>query len=85
MTGRELIIYILENHLEDAIILNLNPGNDDVRLFSDYMDINQVAAAFNVGPETIRTWVKVGVLDCIQIGNTMLFSKDAINAGRLPR
>ena len=59
MTGRELIIYILENHLEDEDVLK--PGETlEGRIF-----IREDAAAVdcNVGVATIKAWCKQGYLD----------------------
>ena len=55
MTGRDLIIYILEHHLEDE------------ELFKDgkipgLMTYEEAAVKFNVGTCTIRTWVTQGFL-----------------------
>ena len=63
MTGRDVILYILENHLEDELFFN----NDSViGLFNIY----QAAVRMNVGPETIKTWFELKVVPKIQIGQT---------------
>lgn len=46
MTGRDLIIFILANNLED---IEFNVMNEI-----------EVAAKFNVGVETVKQWVKNG-------------------------
>ena len=46
MTGRDLIIFILANNLEDFEF--------------DVMNEIEVAAKFNVGVETVKQWVKNG-------------------------
>lgn len=58
MTGREIIIYILENHLEDE------------ELFKDgkipgLLTYEEAAVKFNVGTCTIRNWVMLGFLKSI--------------------
>ena len=60
MTGRDLIIYILENHLEDE------------ELFKDgklpgLMTYEEAAVKFAVGKETIIAWVKLGYLKAVTI------------------
>ncbi len=60
--GRDLIIYILENHLEDEPICI-----DD--RFLNLMSVGEAAVKFNVGEATIKTWYACGVLDGIRIGN----------------
>ena len=46
MTGRDLIIFILANNLDDFEF--------------DVMNEIEVAAKFNVGVETVKQWVKIG-------------------------
>lgn len=60
MTGRDLIIYILENHLEDE------------ELFKDgklpgLMTYEEAAVKFDVGKETIIAWVKNRYLKSVTI------------------
>lgn len=60
MTGRDLIIYILENHLEDE------------ELFKDgklpgLMTYEEAAVKFGVGKETIIAWVKNRYLKAVTI------------------
>lgn len=52
MTGRDLIVYILTNHLENAEIRNgklMVSGND-------FMKDEQVASILGVGMATVRVW-----------------------------
>lgn len=60
MTGRDLIIYILENHLEDE------------ELFKDgkipgLLTYEEAAVKFGVGKERIIAWVKLGYLKSFKI------------------
>lgn len=60
MTGRDLIIYILENHLEDE------------ELFKDgkipgLLTYEEAAVKFNVGTFTIKAWVDCGYLKSFKI------------------
>lgn len=52
MTGRDLIIYILQNNLEDVSLFN-----PDL-----FMSANEAATKFNVGVATIRTWYELGMV-----------------------
>lgn len=70
MTGRELIIYILQNNLEDEEVFK------DGTLIG-FMDEYQAAAKFRVGVSTIRTWHEYGVLIGTKFGNHLYFLKDA--------
>lgn len=67
MTGRDLIIYILENKLESERILNL-------------MTIDEAAVKYNVGPATIRVWLDYDVISGIKLGDTIyiLYNKGGI-------
>lgn len=67
MTGRELIVYILENHLEDE------PVFKDGR-FVGYMCVGEFARKHNVGIATVYTWNELGWLDSLEIGSTLLIA-----------
>lgn len=60
MTGRELIIYILKNNLEDA------PIYTDGRLLN-LMSLAEAACKYGVGSETVKCWVQKGLLESIEI------------------
>ena len=60
MTGRDLIIYILENHLEDEEIFK--DGE-----ISGLLNYEQAAFKFGVGKETILAWVNLGYLKTFEI------------------
>lgn len=71
MTGRELICYILENHLEDEPVFK--DGT-----FIGFMSEDKFAATGDVGIATVRASVQLGLLNGIEInGKTYLpiFSK----------
>lgn len=65
MTGRELIVYILENGLEDAEMF------DD----SIIMTADEKAAALATGVESVKVMYKLGTIDGLKIGNTVFFLK----------
>lgn len=70
MTGRDFIIYILENHLEDEKIFvdGRVPG---------FMTQSEAAVEFSVGPKTIEVWIKCNLIDHIKIGDRYYIPKNA--------
>lgn len=62
MKGRDLIIYILENNLEDQEVF----ANGELLGF---MSIEMAALKFEVGTSTIRTWIKLDIIPYIKIGD----------------
>lgn len=64
MTGRELIIYILENGLEDEQVFE--NGN-----FVGFINVLEAAKKFNVGTATIEMWALQKRLPTIKINNTI--------------
>ena len=62
MTGRDLIVYILQNHLEDEDIFK-----DGV--FVGFMKASEVAARLNVGTATVHAWVDMKRIDGIRIND----------------
>ena len=69
MTGKELIIYILENKLENEEVFK-NGG------FLDFLTEEEAAANFNVGVETMKTWRLFGMVKGIQFGYSVLYPKN---------
>ena len=65
MTGRDLIVYILENNLEDEQVFK-----DGV--FLGFMSIEKTAEKFNVGKATVEAWIKLGNLQGVKVGDTFL-------------
>jgi len=72
MTGRELIIYILENGLEDT------PVYEDGRIMG-MMTEGEAAEKFGVGVAVLKAWVKEGMLSGITIGQEVYIPKNAKN------
>lgn len=66
MTGRELIIYIMSNKLENEEIIK---NGVMVGLISE----EKVAARFGVGLGTVRAWVTLGKLKGIRVGDDLMF------------
>ena len=74
MTGRELIIYILTNGLEDE------PIYEDGRILG-FITAAEAAEKFNVGLATIKVWVNEGTLNGIRIGDELYIPANAILKG----
>lgn len=55
MTGKELILYILQNNLENKVVLKDG-------LFVDFLNEERAAVKFGVGIATIKAWRKRGIL-----------------------
>ena len=60
MTGRDLIIYILKNGLEDE------PIYKDGR-FVGMLTIDEAAVKKQVGPATIQSWIDLGFMSGIAV------------------
>ena len=58
MTGRELIIYILQNNLEDKVVI-------------DTESVEEVALYYGVGISTVKAWYEMGQIDGIKINDTL--------------
>lgn len=64
MTGKDLIMYILQNNLE----------NEDVfkdGTFLGCMTVEEAAVKLSVGNAGIQTWVQVGYLDGVKINDKL--------------
>ena len=70
MTGKDLIMYILENNLENEEIIKNG-------VFVWFMDVFEAAAKFDVGVETIAIWHSLGWLKGFTVGNCLFFLKDS--------
>ena len=64
MTGRELIMYILENHLEDEEIYK--DGN-----LIGLMTLYEAAEKWNTGVNTVYTWVTLNKIKYVRINNVI--------------
>lgn len=69
MTGKDLIIYILENDLEDKSIIDEN----GIPIW--LMTVYDAAVKMNVGISTILTKVIVGEIPSVTIGDTIYIQK----------
>ena len=67
MTGKDLIIYILQHNLEDEVIFE----NGDFKCF---MTEKELASKFGVTKESIKAWYEFGWIEGIRIGEYLFFS-----------
>lgn len=72
MTGKELILYILQHDLEDEEVFK--DGK-----FSIFITEEEMAVIFGVGPATIRTMYSMGLIKGFELGNSIYFLKNTIN------
>ena len=63
MTGRDLIVYILQNHLEDEPVVK--DGN-----FIGFVSMEDAAVKKNVGPATIEVLMELGHIECHTLKDT---------------
>lgn len=69
MTGRDLIIYILKNDLEDEQVF-------DFGVLLGFITPEDAAKKFEVGLATINAWVEMGLLRSIKIGESIFIPVD---------
>ena len=69
MTGKELILYILQNNLEDEVVVK-----DGVFIW--LMNEEEAAVKFNVGVSTIKAWYVCGMLNGTKIGDHLYFLRN---------
>lgn len=72
MTGRDLIIYILQNNLEDKEVF------ENGRLLG-FMTCSEAAVKFNVGIATILVWVDRGQIPGIKIAKEIFIPANAVS------
>ena len=70
MTGRELIVYILTNGLEDELVFK--DGT-----FLGFMTPIQAAIKFDVGYATVIAWIDNKQLDAFMFGGNYYIPADA--------
>ena len=69
MTGKELILYILQNDLENEIVVK-----DGVFIW--LMTEEEAAVKFDVGVSTIRAWYTCGMLSGTKLGDRLYFLRN---------
>lgn len=75
MTGRDLIIYILSNHLEDEPIFS------DGMLIG-FITVEEAAVRLGVGVSTIYALIQQGQLEAIFIGSKYMINTNCERFGR---
>lgn len=70
MTGRDLIIFILENKLEDELVF------EDGRIVG-FMTINEAAVKLDTGVATVKAWTDLGLIETIKIGKEIYIPSNA--------
>lgn len=70
MTGRELIIYILENHLENEVVCA------DGKILG-LLSVEEAAKKFDVGSATIMTWYNLSMIQGVELGNKIYILANA--------
>lgn len=71
MTGRELIVYILENRLEDE------PVFKDGK-FIGFVTAQEAATKLDVGKETVQAMVQLGQLKAARVGGALLIPANLV-------
>lgn len=71
MTGKDLIIYILQNNLEDEPVFQQGK-------FIGFVTAGEVAEKLNVGVATVYVWVYQKRLDGILVGGTLYIPADFV-------
>ena len=61
MTGRDLIVYILQNHLEDEPIFKNGT-------FIGFLTVEEAAVKADVGVATICAWAFLGKIPYVNVG-----------------
>lgn len=70
MTGRELILYILANNLEDEPVVD----SDGKPI--GFLTMDEVARRMNVGLATIFAWIQQGRMPKVRIGACVYIPAD---------
>lgn len=73
MTGREIIIYILKNKLEDQ---NIAVNVFNINGQSVLITVEKAAADFGVGPATVNAWCLRKFLDFITLDGQVYILKN---------
>ena len=66
MKGKDLIVYILLNGLEDEDIV------DENGVIIGFMTIEDAAVKYDVGVATVRVWLNQGLIKGIRIAENIL-------------
>ena len=70
MTGKELILYILQNDLENEVVIENG-------VFIGFMTEEEAAIKFGVGVATVRAWYTRKMLNGVKTGDHIYFLRNA--------
>lgn len=70
MTYRDLILYILENGLEDTPVFQ----NGKI---AGFQTVPEAAVKFGVGESTIRAWISLGQIDAVLLNDVWYIPENA--------
>lgn len=73
MTGKDLIMFILVNDLEDVEIV------DEVLMSSLFMTVAEAAENFGVGIATVDAWINMDRLPSVMVKGTTYIPRNAKN------
>lgn len=73
MTGRDLIIYILKNNLEDTEVFDVNG------CFIGFLTEGEAAVKLGVGIETVKAMISLGQIKATKIKEMWLVPEATIN------
>lgn len=76
MTGKDLIIYILQNNLENEVLINNG-------VLCGFLNEEEAAVKLCVGPATIKAWYDYGILRGIKIGDSIFFRKNQLEGHQI--
>ena len=72
MTGRDLIVLVMENNLENVDIF-------DKKFIESIMPtVEKVAVTFNVGVATVDAWLEGGCLDGVELDGQVYILPDSL-------
>jgi excisionase family DNA binding protein len=71
MTGRDLILYILSNNLENEPVFQNGK-------FIGFITAAEAAAKMNVGVPTVCVWIAQNQLDGVRIGDNFYVPADSV-------
>lgn len=74
MTGRDLIVYILTNKLEDEDVFKNGTFLD----FLGFLPIQEVSERMGVGVATINALIRLGKVSSLTINNTVYVSHNLV-------
>ena len=78
MTGKDLIVYILQNNLENEVLIKNG-------VLCGFLNEEDAAVKLCVGPATIKAWYDYGILRGLKIGDSIYFCKADLESYQILR